>query len=70
MASYQQAIVEYKENKMHVFHFEPQNAKKQIDVHIDGDRLEVVEQTKFLGVVVQNNLRWNSHIEYIFKKIA
>ena len=27
-----------------------------------------MEQTKFLGVVVQNNIRWNSHIEYIFKK--
>ena len=56
-----------RKTKCMYFTLNPRMQKKQIDVHIDGDGLEVVEQTKSLGVV-QNNLRWNSHIEYISKK--
>ena len=32
--------------------------------------LERVEITKFLGVLIQENLNWNSHIDYICNKIS
>ena len=35
---------------------------------IGGEQLEVVDQTKLLGVMISNDLRWNHHIEYIVKK--
>ena len=34
----------------------------------DGIFLEVVEQFKLLGVILQSNLKWNSNTEYICKK--
>ena len=35
-----------------------------------GDEIEVVEKTKFLGVIIDTKLNWEDHISYIKKKIA
>ncbi len=34
-------------------------------ISIDGFILEWVNQTKFLGVILDENLLWKSHIDYI-----
>jgi hypothetical protein len=35
---------------------------------VDGNPIKLVESEKILGVVVQNNLKWNLHVENIVKK--
>ena len=40
--------------------FNPRLRDKQINAHIDGVRLGVATETKFLWVIVQKNFRWNS----------
>ena len=36
--------------------------------HIDGINLEEVKTTKFLGVIMDNDMRWEEHIKYVEKK--
>ena len=33
-------------------------------VYINGDEVEMVENFKFLGVQITNNLSWSPHIDY------
>ena len=40
------------------------------DILIDHCKINEVKETKFWGVVVNNNLKWPSHLEYISGKIA
>ena len=40
------------------------------DIIIDGKQIMEVNETKFLGVIIDNNLNWKSHITYISKKVA
>ena len=37
---------------------------------IDDQQLELVTSHKVLGLVIQNNLKWNNHIEYIVTKAS
>ena len=40
------------------------------DLLIDGNRISEVNETKFLGVIIDNKLNWSPHITYISKTIA
>ena len=40
------------------------------DVYIDNNRISLVNTTKFLGVMLDNNLSWKEHIGYISNKLA
>ena len=40
------------------------------DIIIDGKQIMEVNETKFLGVIINNNLNWKPHITYISKKFA
>ena len=40
------------------------------DIYIDGTRLDIVTSTKFLGVILDSELTWKSHINHLSKKIA
>lgn len=40
------------------------------NIYINGVNIETVSQTKFLGVLIDNKLKWSTHIEYISAKIA
>ena len=42
----------------------------QIRVSIDHQTLNRVEQFKFLGVILDNKLKWKLHIEYVRNKIS
>ena len=38
---------------------------------IIGDRvIDTVSEAKLLGVVISSDLKWNSHINYVYKKEA
>jgi hypothetical protein len=43
---------------------------QNISIHISGVKIDIVQQTKFLGIIVDNTLNWKSHIAYISTKIA
>ena len=51
--------------------FTPKHRSRSIkDIRIDNCKINEFKETKFLGVVVDNALKWSSHLEYISGKIA
>ena len=51
--------------------FTNKNASKpNIDLKIDGHKIEQTVKTKFLGVIIDSQLTWKFHINYICGKIA
>jgi hypothetical protein len=40
------------------------------NIKIDGQSLDIVEETKFLGIILDDQLNWKKHIYYTSKKIA
>ena len=58
-------------NKTHymVFHRgKIKNEKKPVT--LDETEIEPKNNTKFLGIIIDNNLKWNDHISYITNKIS
>ena len=39
-----------------------------IPITIDGQVIDRVQSTKLVGVYIQDDLKWDSHVEYIVKK--
>jgi hypothetical protein len=59
-------------NKTHVMVFVP-NSKRNcndIKIIIENQEIEIVEKTKFLGIILDKSLSWKQHIAYISTKIA
>ena len=51
--------------------FTPKNFSHYIDyIVINQIKIQEVKETKFLGVIIDNKLKWSAHIMYISKKIA
>ena len=51
--------------------FTPKNFSYCIDdIVINKIKIQEVNETKFLGVIIDNKLKWSAHIMYISKKIA
>ena len=42
----------------------------EITIQINGQKIERVTETKFLGVILDHKLTFKSHIDYISNKIA
>ena len=42
----------------------------KVSVVVDNHPINEVHHTKFLGVIIDNKLKWKEHINYISKKIA
>ena len=40
----------------------------KLDIKIDNETIRRVENCKYLGVIFDQNLKWNEHINYIIKK--
>jgi len=40
------------------------------EIFIDSHQVEFVNNFKFLGIVLQQNLKWNTHVDMISKKIS
>ena len=45
-------------------------ANRDIQVKLDDTNLQKVSSTKFLGVIIDENLTWKNHIDGISKTIA
>ena len=46
------------------------NKKKRFDelnILIDGNKIEEVKKTKFLGVIIDNKLSWKGHVAHVGK---
>ena len=41
-----------------------------IDILFNSHRITKVNQTKFLGVIIQHNSKWQAHIQLIQNKIS
>ena len=41
-----------------------------LNLLINGQRIEKVSSSKYLGVIVGCSLQWSEHIEYVYKKLA
>ena len=51
--------------------FTPKGFSRNIDhITIDGQRIEEVRHTEFLGVILDNKLNWHAHCEYICGKMS
>ena len=51
--------------------FTPKGFSRNIDhISIDGQWIEEVRHTKFLGVILDNKLNWHAHCEYICGKMS
>ena len=40
--------------------------KKQLNIYFRGETIFRVNSTKFLGVIIDNKLKWTAHIFYLF----
>ena len=45
----------------------PSVRNKINNVYIDGTQIDTVGHTQFLGVIIENKINWNEHINYICK---
>ena len=43
---------------------------KSISINAKGQTINEITETKLLGVILDNALNWNAHIQYISKKIS
>ena len=43
---------------------------ESISLNIDDNVITVKKETKFLGVIVDNQLNWNAHIKHISNKVS
>ena len=56
--------------KTHFMIFTNKHTPVDIKLSIDGSEIHSVDQTKFLGVLIDSKLNWSKHISYISGKIA
>ena len=53
-----------------IFHSQARNFTSCSDLVIRGHKIEKVDSTKFIGVILDSKLTWENHIQYIKTKIA
>ena len=56
--------------KTHLMLFTTRPRPEIISILAKGQLINEIQEIKFLGVILDNNLRWNSHIQFISKKIS
>ena len=50
---------------------EEENSQSDLHtLHLDGSEILRVQQTKFLGVIIDEKLSWQPHIDHLLKKLA
>ena len=59
------------QNKTKAMLFHPSQKKPvNIDIMIEGKRIEIVKEFKYLGITLDSHLSWKPHITYLKKKIS
>lgn len=41
-----------------------------INISIDNTKIEIVQSIKYLGVIIDNNLKFGEHVDYVCKKVS
>ena len=60
-----------KKTKFMIFHYYQRNINNLIpNLKINGEQIEQVSDFNFLGLTIDQNLNWNSHIQKISHKVA
>ena len=54
----------------HISWFSVNIEEKKIKIYINNEQLEIVHQTKFLGLILDSQLNWKPQIEQTTKKVA
>jgi hypothetical protein len=59
-------------NKTNLISFSTKQSKFKFEpsIFLKSDRIDQVDQTKFLGLIVDENLSWDDHINYVVKKLS
>ena len=71
MAEIQQIDYQYLKTHYMMFHrTQIKNKTVEDGVHISGKNLVNVNNTKFLGVIIDSKLKWSDHIRYTKNKIS
>ncbi|CAL4106313.1 unnamed protein product, partial [Meganyctiphanes norvegica] len=52
-------------NKTHLMLFTNRAHPQSLSISIDGQTINEVNETTFLGIMLDNRLNWNAHIKYI-----
>jgi len=58
-----------KKSKFIIFKSHKKRFKRQLHFQLSGSDLQRVEESKFLGIIIDQHLTWKNHIEYVIKKI-
>ena len=53
-----------------LFHFRQKKISSPVAIYIDKNKLEQVKETKFLGVIINENLTWSDHIDVVSNKCS
>ena len=53
-----------------MFFSNKKKVNREMNIKINGNKLEKCDNYKYLGVIFDNNLSWQPHIEYICGKIS
>ena len=56
--------------KTHLMLFTNRKRPESISLNIDDKIITEISETKFLGVIVDNQLNWNAHIKHISNKVS
>ena len=43
---------------------------RDLNIMIDGTKIEEVKKTKFLGVIIDNKLSWKDHVAHVASKVS
>lgn len=57
-------------NKTKLMLFTNRNVNIPVQVTVNEVNIELVQETKFLGVILDDKISWKSHVKYIGSKIA
>ena len=68
MASTQQAFIKPDKTVYMEFGNQVDSTPKNLDITIQGTKINRVESTKYLGIIYDSNMRWKEHMEYIYNK--
>ena len=69
--SLNQMLVNISKTKVMLLHSKTkQRILHDFDVYLNDEGLEIVDQYKYLGVIIDSNLRWQEHVDNLCKRIS
>ena len=51
-----------------IMHFKSKTTDENIEIYFDNIRITEATSTKFLGIFIDNKLKWNVHTDHVKKK--